>query len=259
MLTIRQARGESLLAVDHNGLCDPYIIFDLGKDHFQLPVKYKTRNPEWNDFEYNFTIENFPTDEVFVELWDKDMIGKNELGLVKIKVSELLKPGETSLKRTKIAFPIKAGRKQKEGLSYGTLHLDIELKMSVVRRQSSRTRIKITSPKRSDADSDIDHIIELSETTSKSIHGSNKTDRRGSMEQKNIATGVAGLASGVLSGVTGVLTEPIKGGMSGGVGGAVKGIGKGVSGLITKPVQGALSLVTDTASGMQHSMSSGNS
>jgi len=52
---------------------------------------------------------------------------------------------------------------------------------------------------------------------------------------QGLAGAAASIGKGVLGGVTGVITEPVKGGWNRGITGLGIGIGKGVSGLFTKP------------------------
>jgi len=58
------------------------------------------------------------------------------------------------------------------------------------------------------------------------------------METKTLGQGVMGLGKGIVKGVTGVVTDPIKGAKSSGLKGFVKGVGSGVVGVVARPVQG---------------------
>lgn len=52
---------------------------------------------------------------------------------------------------------------------------------------------------------------------------------------------------GLYDGISGLVTQPLKGAEKGGAGGLVKGFGKGIGGLIAKPAAGEYSLlITDT-------------
>lgn len=63
--------------------------------------------------------------------------------------------------------------------------------------------------------------------------------------QEGIARGGKGLVMGVVDGVTGVFTKPVRGAKEQGVEGFFKGLGKGAVGLVTRPTAG----VIDFASG----------
>jgi len=57
---------------------------------------------------------------------------------------------------------------------------------------------------------------------------------------------------GLYKGVTGVVTQPIKGARKEGALGALKGIGKGVAGLVLKPAIGTIDFVVQTAEGIKN-------
>lgn len=48
---------------------------------------------------------------------------------------------------------------------------------------------------------------------------------------------------GAFEGVTGIFTEPVKGGMDDGAKGVAKGIGRGLIGVVTKPIGGVAGFV----------------
>jgi vacuolar protein sorting-associated protein 13A/C len=62
-----------------------------------------------------------------------------------------------------------------------------------------------------------------------------------------------GVGKGLLSGVTGVFTAPVKEAKKGGIGGFFKGIGKGVVGLAAKPAESVVDLVSKTTEGLENS------
>ena len=53
-------------------------------------------------------------------------------------------------------------------------------------------------------------------------------------------------------GITGVVTEPIKGGKKKGFSGAISGTVKGLAGLVVKPVTGVLDVASHTAEGIKN-------
>ena len=61
--------------------------------------------------------------------------------------------------------------------------------------------------------------------------------------------GTETLARGVLSGVTGVFVQPVKGAMKSGTKGFVKGFGKGLVGAVAQPVSGAVGMMGHMAAG----------
>uniref|UniRef100_A0A6B2LFT6 Intermembrane lipid transfer protein VPS13-like C-terminal domain-containing protein n=1 Tax=Arcella intermedia TaxID=1963864 RepID=A0A6B2LFT6_9EUKA len=62
--------------------------------------------------------------------------------------------------------------------------------------------------------------------------------------------GFLGLGKGLLEGVSGVVTQPIKGAQEDGAVGFMKGLGIGIVGLALKPSIGAIDLVTKTTEGI---------
>jgi len=78
-------------------------------------------------------------------------------------------------------------------------------------------------------------------------------------ETKHPKNAVSGLYYGISTfskdcyhGVTGVVTEPVKGAKAGGFKGAVKGVGKGILGLFFKPVAGTVAMMSYTTQGINN-------
>ena len=69
-----------------------------------------------------------------------------------------------------------------------------------------------------------------------------------------LQSGFSKLVSGILEGVTGVVSKPIKGAERSGIEGFAKGVGKGLLGLIVKPGIGVTDLITDTLIGVKGSV-----
>jgi vacuolar protein sorting-associated protein 13A/C len=71
-----------------------------------------------------------------------------------------------------------------------------------------------------------------------------------------VGKGVVSIGKGFLSGITGVVTQPIKEVKSSGATGIFLGMFKGVSGLITKPLGGIMDATSQTAEGIKKSVQS---
>ena len=69
---------------------------------------------------------------------------------------------------------------------------------------------------------------------------------------QGLAHGARDLGKGIVSGLTGVVSQPIKGAMEEGGLGFVKGIGKGITGAVLKPVVGVVDTVSDLATGIKN-------
>lgn len=74
------------------------------------------------------------------------------------------------------------------------------------------------------------------------------------VEPSNLATGVAfgtkSMVEHLVSAVTGVVLEPVRGARKGGIKGGALGFGKGILGLVCKPVAGTIDFVTQTTRGL---------
>ena len=66
-----------------------------------------------------------------------------------------------------------------------------------------------------------------------------------------LASGVMQFGKSVVSGVTGLWEQPIKGGQQNGFLGGVEGVGKGLAGLVFKPVGGAIDMVQTSFAGIE--------
>jgi hypothetical protein len=70
-------------------------------------------------------------------------------------------------------------------------------------------------------------------------------------ETHHIGTGLAALGTGLFSGLTGVVTQPVKGAKKEGALGFLKGVAKGGIGLVARPIVGVVDLGTHTVQGIQ--------
>ncbi|KAF9344997.1 hypothetical protein BGX34_005126 [Mortierella sp. NVP85] len=67
-----------------------------------------------------------------------------------------------------------------------------------------------------------------------------------------LTKGASSLAEGFVSGVTGIMEQPLAGAQEEGVGGFFKGLGKGVVGVATKPLVGVFDFTTNVTSGIRN-------
>lgn len=65
-----------------------------------------------------------------------------------------------------------------------------------------------------------------------------------------VALGTKLMVESLVSAVTGVVMEPLRGAKKGGFKGGAVGFGKGILGLVCKPVAGTIDLVTYTVRGI---------
>ncbi|XP_062237859.1 vacuolar protein sorting-associated protein 13A isoform X1 [Platichthys flesus] len=69
--------------------------------------------------------------------------------------------------------------------------------------------------------------------------------------REGLARGGKGLVSGFLSGITGIVTKPIKGAQKEGAAGFFKGVGKGLVGAVARPTGGIIDMASSTFQGIK--------
>ncbi|XP_028312141.1 intermembrane lipid transfer protein VPS13A isoform X2 [Gouania willdenowi] len=69
--------------------------------------------------------------------------------------------------------------------------------------------------------------------------------------KEGLARGGKGLVSGFVSGITGIVTKPIKGAQKEGAAGFFKGVGKGLVGAVARPTGGIIDLASSTFQGIK--------
>merc|ERR1712083_8387 len=88
MVTLHKARD--LEKKGKFGKADPYAILNVGKEKFKSKTINNNHNPEWN-FDIKFDIDNETAHEISLEVFDEDMIGKDDpLGLTKLQLSQIV-------------------------------------------------------------------------------------------------------------------------------------------------------------------------
>ena len=69
----------------------------------------------------------------------------------------------------------------------------------------------------------------------------------------HLAAGLASFTKGVFSGLTGVVTQPIKSVRNKGIEGLVPGLARGAVGVVAKPLAGVFDLASSTTAAVRHS------
>ncbi|CAI8013913.1 Vacuolar protein sorting-associated protein 13C [Geodia barretti] len=85
-----------------------------------------------------------------------------------------------------------------------------------------------------------------------------QSQRKRERTRGNVGQSLEGAARGVFAGVTGVISQPIKGAKKEGLLGLVKGAGKGVLGLVLRPTGGLIDLTSATFNAVQRKTKVGN-
>ncbi|KAM4708321.1 intermembrane lipid transfer protein VPS13A [Discoglossus pictus] len=81
-------------------------------------------------------------------------------------------------------------------------------------------------------------------------------NRQPSGLKEGITRGGKGLVSGFVSGITGIVTKPIKGAQKEGATGFFKGVGKGLVGAVTRPTGGIIDMASSTFQGIKRATDS---
>eukprot|EP00466_Bigelowiella_natans_P002896 jgi/Bigna1/130552/aug1.11_g5260 len=89
LMTVEEARG--LIAADQNGFSDPYCKFQFKKTKYRTRTERKTLFPKWNkQFEILKVKDEDLDTEIRIEVYDEDLVGKNDfLGQHIFKLSTL--------------------------------------------------------------------------------------------------------------------------------------------------------------------------
>lgn len=85
-LVVRVIEAKNLPPTDPNGLSDPYVKLQLGKQRFKTKVIKKSLNPKWNE-EFSFRVEDLNEELVFCVMDEDKYFNDDFVGQVKVPVS----------------------------------------------------------------------------------------------------------------------------------------------------------------------------
>ncbi|CAN0908756.1 C2 and GRAM domain-containing protein At1g03370 [Linum grandiflorum] len=95
-LVVRVIQGRNLPAMDPNGLSDPYVKLQLGKQRFKTKVVKKNLNPTWGE-EFSFKVEDLK-EELVISVLDEDKYFNDDfVGQLKVPVSQVFDADNKSL------------------------------------------------------------------------------------------------------------------------------------------------------------------
>ncbi|KAL3519249.1 hypothetical protein ACH5RR_017398 [Cinchona calisaya] len=95
-LLVRVIEGRDLPPMDPNGLSDPYVKLQLGKQRFKTKVVKKCLNPSWCE-EFSFRVDDLK-DELFISVLDEDKYFNDDfVGQIKIPIYQVFDAPDKSL------------------------------------------------------------------------------------------------------------------------------------------------------------------
>lgn len=95
-IVVKVIEARNIPAMDLNGLSDPYVRIQLGKQKFRTKVVKKCLNPYWGD-EFSFRVDDL-SDELIISVLDEDKYFNDDfVGLIKFPVSKVFDSPDKSL------------------------------------------------------------------------------------------------------------------------------------------------------------------
>lgn len=98
-LVVRVIEARNLPAMDLNGLSDPYVRLQLGRNRFRTKVVKKSLNPSWGE-EFSFWVEDLSEDLVVSVLDEDKYFNDDFVGQLRVPVSRVFDAEVKSLGTT---------------------------------------------------------------------------------------------------------------------------------------------------------------
>lgn len=122
-LLVRVIEARNLTAMDLNGLSDPYVKLQLGKQKFRTKVVKKTLNPQWGE-EFGFRVDDL-NDELVLYVLDEDKYFNDDfVGQLKFPVSQIFDTDNKALGPAWYSLKPKNNKKSRNK-DCGEIHLAI--------------------------------------------------------------------------------------------------------------------------------------
>ncbi|KAG1363774.1 C2 and GRAM domain-containing protein [Cocos nucifera] len=123
-LRVNVIEARNLQAMGLNGLSDPYVKLQLGKQRARSMVVKKNSNPVWNE-EFSFLVGD-PSEELMIYVLDEDKIFSDDfLGQVKVPLLKILDTDDLSLGTQ--WYQLQPKNKKSKSKDYGDIRLTITL------------------------------------------------------------------------------------------------------------------------------------
>ena len=95
-LQVRVTEARNIPAMDPNGLSDPYVKIQLGRQKFKTKVVKKSLNPQWGE-EFGFRVDDL-NEELVVYVLDEDKYFNDDfVGQLKVPVSKVFDSEDKSI------------------------------------------------------------------------------------------------------------------------------------------------------------------
>ncbi|KAL5574839.1 hypothetical protein UlMin_016538 [Ulmus minor] len=121
-LSVRVLEARNLPAMDLNGLSDPYVKLQLGKQRSKTKVVKKSLNPSWEE-EFSFRVDDLK-EELLVSVLDEDKYFQDDfVGQVKVPVSRVFDGENNSLGTA--WYPLQPRNKKSKNKDCGEILLQI--------------------------------------------------------------------------------------------------------------------------------------
>ncbi|KAL5699948.1 hypothetical protein ACHQM5_025463 [Ranunculus cassubicifolius] len=129
-LLVKVLEGRNLPAMDLNGLSDPYVRIQVGKQRFKTKVVPKNLNPIWSE-DFVFRVDDLKKDDLIVSVFDEDKYFNDDfIGYVKLSVSKVFDSDNQSLGTNWFTLQSKKNKKPKLK-DCGEILLSISLSQNV--------------------------------------------------------------------------------------------------------------------------------
>ena len=95
-LQVRVTEARNIPAMDPNGLSDPYVKIQLGRQKFKTKVVKKSLNPQWGE-EFGFRVDDL-NEELVVYVLDEDKYFNDDfVGQLRVPVSKVFDSEDKSI------------------------------------------------------------------------------------------------------------------------------------------------------------------
>ncbi|XP_038690463.1 C2 and GRAM domain-containing protein At1g03370 isoform X2 [Tripterygium wilfordii] len=123
-LFVRVIEARNLPATDPNGLSDPYVKLQLGKQRFRTKVIKKSLNPNWGE-EFGLRVEDL-NEELVISVLDEDKYFNDDfVGQIRVPVSRVFDTDHKSLGTSWYSLQPKNNKKSKTNRDCGEILLSI--------------------------------------------------------------------------------------------------------------------------------------